>query len=189
MNISMMKMKLRDLFGDSPRIKIIEFFLLHSGEQFSLTEISHKTKVSLGSAYVHCKDLEKKDFILKEQKGKSTYYQLRRKERMVKELKRFYNLNFGLLNLFLKKIPAETVQKIILFGSAARGEDHPDSDFDLLIIGKIPVSTAFLLANSLSAERKISLIVRSPEEYLSMPQREETLWKKIQSEGVIVYES
>ncbi|MBF0611554.1 MAG: nucleotidyltransferase domain-containing protein [Magnetococcales bacterium] len=39
-------------------------------------------------------------------------------------------------------VEAAQPEKIILFGSAARGEDHPDSDVDLLVIESEPFGPA-----------------------------------------------
>lgn len=53
----------------------------------------------------------------------------------------------------LEQLQARAI-KIILFGSASRGEDYPDSDIDLFVLTKDPKSTADLIPKSKS-KRKI----------------------------------
>jgi len=71
---------------------------------------------------------------------------------------------------FEKEIESITIQiiekyepeKIILFGSAARGESGSDSDADFLIIKKKPIFTALIESeNSAVSSTEISLLTSS----------------------------
>ena len=81
--------------------------------------------------------------------------------------------------------------KIILFGSQARGDARPDSDYDILII-KSGVENTFKLESSiymnLEVEAGVDLIVATPE---IIEQYKNTLGcviKPALKEGVVVYE-
>jgi len=82
-------------------------------------------------------------------------------------------------------------EKIILFGSAARGEAHPDSDIDLLIIKK---ETPYFGADRIRElsrliERNIAVdfLVYRPEEWEQRLKMGDPFLKRILLEGKILY--
>jgi predicted nucleotidyltransferase len=82
-------------------------------------------------------------------------------------------------------------EKIILFGSAARGEGSPDSDADFLIIKK---DTPFYGSDrvrelSCLVDRKIpvDLLIYRPEEYEKRLQMGDPFLKAIIKEGKVLY--
>ncbi len=182
-------MGLQKIFGKTPRLRILEFFLCHPSSSFSLTEIAKKIGVSIGSVFRHCRDLEKERIISLEVKGKSRYYSLNRENRTVTHLKKFYNLTSPPIVGLIHLIPSYAIKKAILFGSYARGEDDEDSDVDILLIGDIKSSETLLLASKMSkfCKKKFSLIAKTYEEYLSAAGKDEPFWKKVAFEGVVIY--
>lgn len=83
-------------------------------------------------------------------------------------------------------------QRIILFGSRARGDMHPDSDIDLLIIykGPIPKRDLKLQIRDLFADQDFSmdLFVLTPEEYEWQKEVVSTLGRVAHREGIVYYE-
>ena len=81
-------------------------------------------------------------------------------------------------------------ERIILFGSRARGQQHEHSDYDVVVIKRtdhpflerlremVPYLVAF--------DRPAEILVYTPEEYESM--RETGLGWVVHNEGVTVYE-
>src|SRR5205823_2573820 len=72
-----------------------------------------------------------------------------------------------LADIVKRVVKAATPEKIVLFGSAARGSMGPDSDFDLLVIkrGKFNrhrVTTA--IYRNMSGEAAVDVVVVTPEE-------------------------
>ncbi len=83
-------------------------------------------------------------------------------------------------------------QKIILFGSHARGEAHPDSDYDLLII-----EPSNLPRHQRAAKyRKVLTGVRVPKDVVVWTPEEVSDWRNVPNtfittalkEGVVLYE-
>ncbi len=83
-------------------------------------------------------------------------------------------------------------EKVILFGSRARGDAHPDSDFDLLVIKEstepryrrsAPLYTAMA---DLSAE--VELMVYTPEEVSQWSNVKEAFVTTAIREGRVLYE-
>ena len=91
------------------------------------------------------------------------------------------------------KIIAEAIhpQKIILFGSRARGTARPDSDLDLVIIyagekskRQVKLDVHHLLE---PASLPMDLFVLSPEELLRQRHVANTLAREVAERGVTVY--
>ncbi len=82
-------------------------------------------------------------------------------------------------------------EKIILFGSRARGEAHPDSDYDLLIVYDGPLSKRDV---KLAVRRLFSLpgfsmdlFVLSPDEYERQKNVVSTVGRVAFMEGLVCY--
>ena len=89
-------------------------------------------------------------------------------------------------------VRAATPERIVLFGSAARGEMGPDSDFDLLVIkgGKFNrhrVTTA--IYRHLSGEIGVDAVVVTPEEVELYRDTHCLVICPALREGKVVYES
>ena len=83
-------------------------------------------------------------------------------------------------------------EKVLLFGSHARGEAGPDSDVDLLVVlpceGK-PVYKAAQIRLSLDHSIPIDVLVRTPEEIAKRLEMGDFFIRDILEEGVVLYES
>lgn len=80
-------------------------------------------------------------------------------------------------------------QAIILFGSAARGNLHPDSDIDLLLIQRTnkPFFQRMLEARlAVRSSAPLDILVITPKESKTMPQQNE-FFREIIEEGKLVY--
>jgi uncharacterized protein len=82
-------------------------------------------------------------------------------------------------------------EKIILFGSHARGEAGKDSDVDLLVLtsyeGHSLDKAAEILGKTHPLEYSVDLIVRSPQEFERRCQTQDWLMRTIQDEGLVLY--
>ena len=82
-------------------------------------------------------------------------------------------------------------QKIILFGSHARGDARPDSDVDLLVImdsDQHPARTAAEVTYRVHPRRyPLDLIVRSPETVRARLQMNDWFMRDVMREGRVLY--
>src|SRR6266704_3993645 len=82
-------------------------------------------------------------------------------------------------------------EKIILFGSHARGDAKPDSDVDLLVImdsGQHPSRTAAEITCRVHPRRyPLDLIVRSPEMVRTRLQMNDWFMRDVMREGRVLY--
>jgi predicted nucleotidyltransferase len=83
-------------------------------------------------------------------------------------------------------------EKIILFGSLARGDIHEDSDIDLIIVKdtdarygeRIKALTPLILDRLVGAD----IIVYSLEEYENARERGSSFLKEAEEDGLVLYE-
>lgn len=96
------------------------------------------------------------------------------------------------LNQIIKEISAYEPEKIILYGSAARGEITEESDIDLLVIKKTDKNMFERIGEVFSLWKTRSLpiepIVLTPEEFEKMVQEERLFAEVVLREGKVLYE-
>jgi len=83
-------------------------------------------------------------------------------------------------------------QKIILFGSYARGKPRPESDVDLLVIMDTPlkeVEQAIEICQQIDYRFGLDLIVRTPERLQERLEMGDWFLRDVVEEGKVVYES
>jgi uncharacterized protein len=82
-------------------------------------------------------------------------------------------------------------QRIILFGSHARGNTGPDSDVDLLVImptdGKTRYEQAFEIRQKVTADFPLDLLVRTPEEVQERMGMNDWFMHDVMREGITLY--
>ncbi len=110
--------------------KIIIFLGLHPEEKFFNKEIAAKAGVSAGGAHNALKQLAQEKIVEAEKKGNMKFYQIVADNPKVKQLK--ITAVVDQLSGLVNAIKSHS-QKIILFGSSARGEQTATSDIDLFI--------------------------------------------------------
>ena len=83
-------------------------------------------------------------------------------------------------------------EKIILFGSAARGESGPQSDLDLLVVKAGPIHrgrlTETIYMNLLGVEQSVDIIVATPEDLERYGNAHCLILKPALQEGLTVYQ-
>jgi predicted nucleotidyltransferase len=82
-------------------------------------------------------------------------------------------------------------QKIILFGSYAKGEPEPDSDVDVLVIlpfeGK-PFWKSLQIMNRIDAAFSLDLLVRKPEDARRRYEEGDPIMRDAFDHGEVLYE-
>lgn len=83
-------------------------------------------------------------------------------------------------------------EKIILFGSQARNQARPDSDYDILII-KSNINNKLIIEQDiyekiLGIDESIDILVRTPENIENDKNKTGSLIAKALKEGKIIYE-
>lgn len=118
------------------RYRVLTVFFREPRKIFHIREISRLVDLSQPSVTLHLKELEKENLILRVSEGLYGGYKANRENEMFRLLKMQNTIlvlyKSGCISLLSEKVMP---QVIILFGSAAKGEDIEQSDIDLFVEG------------------------------------------------------
>ncbi|MCX5781084.1 MAG: nucleotidyltransferase domain-containing protein [Elusimicrobia bacterium] len=163
--------------------KILEFLAKFPGTQFLATEIQDNVKISKGGLNQSLRELSKEGLVHRIKKGKIFLYSVNHSNPIVKQFKILKNIE-SLLPVTNKL--NEISEKIVLFGSSARGEDSFESDIDLFVLTRDPEAVNEAI-RKYKLERKVQLIVRTPVVYSGMEKKEPVFFEEIQR-GITLWE-
>jgi predicted nucleotidyltransferase len=96
-----------------------------------------------------------------------------------------------ILRSILRRVLSVTrPQKIILFGSAARGDAGPDSDIDLLVIGNVAHrgrTAQRIYRRLIGVGAPVDIVVATPGDIERYKDSAGTIFRKALREGKVVY--
>ncbi len=155
--------------------KIIVFLGDYPEREFFSKEIAGKLDISLGGTHNALKYLTKEKIVEAEQKGNMKFYRINDENPLVKQLKTTAVIE-KLLPL-INKIK-QGCEKIILFGSASRGEQTRNSDIDLFILTHTPEDVK---KNISKYQKKIPIkpVIKTPNQWSELEIKEPEFYKEV----------
>jgi len=131
---------LKSLFSSNTRIRVLSHFFLHPGESYYLRQLERLLKIPVGQLGRELLNLEKIQLLTSSMEGNQKRYSINQNFPLYDELK----------NIFLKTTSAgdiirESLSKLkgielaFIYGSFAKGEEHPGSDIDIMIVGSTSI--------------------------------------------------
>src|SRR4030042_3176183 len=147
-------------------------FLIEINEEVHMREITRKSGLSLGFVSRILNELSKEDLILLHKKGRMKFYRINTMNPLVKQLKVLITISSILSTINVLK---ENAQRIILFGSSARGENTPESDIDLFILTN---NTAYTREH-VSKDQRIAPIIMNSGESVTLKTKDASLYDQI----------
>jgi len=163
--------------------KILWFLIQHPGKEYLEKEIQKNTKISKAGVNFALKDLCKVKLTQKQKRGKIAFYRVDYTHPVIKQLKTLRNVLE--INPILEKLKLKS-EKVILYGSCARGEDAGQSDLDLFVVTNNE-DEVLSISKEWRSKRKLQLVVRSPLKYAGMESDEPTFYHEIR-QGIILWE-
>ncbi|MFC1546288.1 nucleotidyltransferase domain-containing protein [bacterium] len=168
--------------------KVLQFFLFHPDQKFYEREIAYKVKIGLATSHRVLNALVKEKAIEKVLYGNRCYYNLNLSNIFLKEYKLFVNLL--MMENIVDKIKSIS-NKIVLFGSMAKGEDVEKSDIDLYIVSSYPQKVQRIINKLTDSKktmgRKIQAVIVKPEEVMQ-GKRDEVFLDEIRKGNKILWE-
>jgi len=164
--------------------EILNFLADFPGREFFTKEISDKLGISLGGVHNSLKALSKAGIVVFEQKGNMKFFKIDFNSPFVKQLR-----SAGIVENFLplvQKIKNHCLA-VILFGSAARGEQTAKSDVDLFILTNSPLEIKKLLPAKIN-RLPLKAIIKKPNDWSEMEIKEPEFFREIKN-GIKLYES
>lgn len=154
----------------SSRIRAGVFTILFGLGQRELhnREIARRAKHSEAAVRQELTKLADLDLVHLRRYGNRVYYSANRSHPLYNEIHSMVIKTTGLIDVLANALADERIETAFVFGSIAEGEETPDSDVDILIIGNIGLMGVSRLLSGVSErlEREINPIVMSREEYI-----------------------
>lgn len=163
--------------------KIIEFLGRFPEREFYGQEIADKVKCSKASASIILKSLVKNEMVFLKEKGHMKFYQINPRNPELKKIK--INSAINTLKPLVRKFKNQ-VLKIILFGSASRGEQTFNSDLDVFVLVNNKNEARDALKKS-NIDSRIKAVVKTPSEWSEMEITEPEFYQEVKN-GIIIYE-
>lgn len=114
-------------------INVLSFFLENPSREIHIKELARVLKISSSTSKTFCDLFTKKRILLSEKKSNSIFFKLNNESDYVRELKRFFSIDFFSRNFNFK---LEGILNVSIYGSYASGEYCEKSDVDLLVISR-----------------------------------------------------
>ena len=147
------------LFSSRDRVKLLQVLLLGTEEDYYLRELAEAAGVAVGAAQREIPRLLKLGLLTKRRRGNRIYLKVNKRCPIYPELRMMFVKTYGpgaIIEQALEKGNDE-IDLAFIHGSVADGTFGPESDIDLLIVGKIsPVRLSGLLAD---AQRKLRRLI------------------------------
>jgi len=167
-----------------PGFRILTVFFDDPYRKFHLREVAEISEVSPSTAKRFLDFYEASGFLVKE-----------RRANLVLFIADVDNNSFRLMKtaLFLFKArpmiellkEAYGGSSVVLYGSCARGEDGPDSDVDLLVVGRRVEKTDLTRFEGLLS-RRINVIAFNPKEWEEKAMEDKAFYERILVDGIVL---
>jgi predicted nucleotidyltransferase len=151
--------------------------------EVSREAVEKGAKLSKAGANLALKELVKSGLVERIVKGGVYLYQIDPSHPLIKQLKVLKTI-IRLMPL-IRKIDQDCL-KIVLFGSAGRGENMPESDIDLLVVTQSKDAVKNIIAKSVIG-KKIQLILKTPTEFSNLKRQDQYFYNELNS-GIVLYE-
>ena len=128
----------RTLFGKTRRA-VLSLLYSHIEDAFYLRQIVRTAGAGLGAVQRELKQLSDAGIIQRFVRGHQVYYQANPRCPIFAELKNLVVKTIGVgaaLQAALAPL-ADRIDLAVIYGSIARGEEHRESDVDVLVVGKV----------------------------------------------------
>lgn len=127
------------LFPSPVLVDILCFFLMKPEEEAYQRSLAEKTGHSLAQVQYALERIEEAGFVSKKKSGNRVYYRAERSHPAFEDLRRAFLKTVALGDVMREALKplAERIQFAFVYGSIATGQDRPDSDLDLFVLGNV----------------------------------------------------
>lgn len=156
------------LLGTGAMRDVLSVFLRDPAASVYQREIARRADVGLRSAQIALDRLEGLGLVASERSGNRRYYSAVRTDRF-EDLRSLLSREMGIAEVIARHLAelGPRVERALIFGSAASGEDSIGSDIDLLVVGDVTddALVAPVAAAQRELGREIDVVSYRPDEF------------------------
>ncbi|MEN6549895.1 MAG: nucleotidyltransferase domain-containing protein [Armatimonadia bacterium] len=127
---------LGELLGSPTRARLLACLLLPGAKPSHIRELERHCGLPYGPVYRELKRLERLGLVHGERIGNSTVYSAATDSPFLPSLRELVRRAVGIIPLLAEALDREDIAVAFVYGSVAAGQDRPDSDVDLMVIGE-----------------------------------------------------
>lgn len=161
--------------------KILAFMAGPLKPEYTERDILSGVKVSRPGVNLGLKELMDAGLVSRVKKGGTYFYTVEKQEPVIKQLKTVITV-ITLRDIIVKLRGLS--EKVILFGSASRGENTGDSDIDLFVVSQNIQAVEKIVSNE---KINIQLIVKTPVRYAEQEKKEPDFSREVER-GIILWQ-
>ena len=165
-------------------LKILDYLTASSEGLGFISQIARDIGLSKGEVSKAVKVLKECGLVYSEQSGRNMVCRVDRRLPVFTRLRTAFNL----IEVMSKTaVLRKFADKIVLFGSCAKGEDTAESDIDLLVITRDKLK-ADKAARAIKFSRPVQWVLKTPQEYVVLNSKEKVFGEEI-SKGIVLWEA
>ena len=172
-----------DIINFSNSQQILNYLVEDPNKEFLASEIQKATGLSKAGIYRALEELTSRELITRHERGRFVLYKAVSDDCVIRQFKVLKTAIF--LKALVERLKP-LARKIVLFGSAARGEDSKESDIDLLIVSKDPDGTERIMSG-FKSKRKIQAVIKTSSQLAKFEGENKEFINEINS-GIILWE-
>ncbi len=164
---------------------LVLLFLANNPKNYTYTQLRKETRLAKATLSKFLLKLQQNNLVMLTKIGKNKLYQINKENYLVKQLKILDSLaRLSFLPSLSKKHSCE----FYLFGSAARGEDSAESDYDLLVIGRIKKDEiiADIDKQVRRLKREIKLQIFTAAEWALMKNKDPAFYERVEKDKILI---
>jgi len=144
---------------------------------YHVREVAEKSGISVGAASITLRAMESTGLVTSEQKGSMKFYTFNLSNPLSREWKVLFNIE-DLKELV--DLLGPHAQRIVLYGSCAKGTDSRESDVDLLIVAHEKTKVSHILALfQKTFNRNLSPIIETAKSWATIRRRDPSLYENV----------
>lgn len=129
---------LKTLFSSKLRVKVLEYFFFHPGDEFYVRRLASELDEPVGTVARELAHLQRAGVLASHCVGNQKHYRLSEDCSILEDLRNIFLKTAG-AGAELRRVLEKTldVELAFLYGSYASGEAHAGSDLDLMVVGNV----------------------------------------------------
>lgn len=162
--------------------KLFGYYFLNSAARHYLNELAKILEVDPGNLDRKLKELEKEGIFFSKKEGNLRYYFLNKNYQLLSELKKLYNIKYGLEKKLASRLKGiKGLEEAYIFGSYAKDKFAAESDIDILLIGGHSSLEAVKIISEMEKEyrREFNIVDMAREEFKKRKKNRDEFIKNI----------
>lgn len=174
---------LKEILYSTRLQRVLYFLLAHPDQKYYDREISRLIKASRASTNYGLRHLMETGLVKREKRGRMYFYYVSPEDPVIRQLKVTQNLID--INHLVNKLKDISL-KIVLYGSAATGSNHAESDVDLFVLTRDLKRAKDIIYKSPLKER-LQHVIATPQDFVKLKKGNPVFCEEV-SGGIILYE-